>query len=637
MSILRSFLPVTVFLFGIVLFSTLCRAQEEFRYSPIAETLFVKGLELYNAGEYENAAESFEIAVNINPVHQRTTASYLMAAKAWLQVQEQAQAMFLLSNLLKRFPESNYAQDAHFTLGTAYYLLNDNKAAVNEFLITIEINQDEHLTGRSKDLVDSLITFVLTPAERDELKNETGNEYVQSILERIAQTPPVEDQPIEQPQEPIVRKPKSRTIEIGALLPLMGSVQSSAVKRASEDILDGMKLALTPFNESDSDIEISLLVKDTERDTFPAIKFLHEFIGNENCLAVVGPLFSNTVFACAPHANDGKLPLITPTADAIGIAATGPYIFQTNADIALQGKAAARYIVDQMGLTNLAVIAPRDPQIRILTNEFIAEAKRLGATITANESYASSSDDLSKQFTALRQASAGAEPMVSFEKKISSAVRKKILATGFPETALDSLIDTKGRIPVSKLLGSNGLRKAEAMKLKIIDPRKAASKDMDTPVTTLQAIFAPVVSSEDLGVIASQVTYYNIKTQIFGNSEWYDEAQLEPQKRYTRNAMFCSGYFIDNEDLTIQSIRQQLKKKLTKYTVLGYDAMNLIIDCIKKGSRSREEIRACLSEIHDWPGLHSTINLSGGRVNKTVQILQFNGEVRRVTEITLSK
>ena len=101
----------SVLIFIFILSVSLSVAQENFRYNEEAEQLFQQGIELYEFGSFENAAEAFEQALNINPVHQRTTASYIMAAKSWLQLHEHAQALFLMNNLLKRFPETEYARD----------------------------------------------------------------------------------------------------------------------------------------------------------------------------------------------------------------------------------------------------------------------------------------------------------------------------------------------------------------------------------------------------------------------------------------------------------------------------------------------------------------------------------------------
>ncbi|MBI3189468.1 MAG: ABC transporter substrate-binding protein [Ignavibacteriales bacterium] len=608
-------------------------AQEQFRVNEEAEQLFQQGIELYEFGSFENAAESFETALNINPVHQRTTASYMMAAKSWLQLHEHAQALFLMNNLLKRFPETEYAREAHFTLGVTLYNLNQNNNAAREFFVAIDSTKYDKLTQRSEELLDSLARFVLPLSEVQELLNETTNSNTQQILLRVVAEKTIVEKKEEEQTEPVVKIIKEKTIHVGVLLPLMEKLSAGPVKKAAEDILDGIKIAQEEFEQANEDFSVMLEVKDTERDSIIAKKGTKELAGNNKISVIIGELFSNITQACAPIANEEEIPLITPTANMTGLAAMGSYIFQANADVSMHGKALAQYAVNHLGMTTLAVLAPNNPMIKIITNDFINEAKLLGAKIIASEEYEKSSNDLSKQFIAIRKATANTEPLVSFDARINKALRKKIIQAGAHTELVDSLIDRRGKIPVSRLFGTNGLRKAESLKLKIINPKSHAS-NVEVPVYAIQGIFVPVVSAEDIGVIASQMTYYNIKTQLLGSAEWYDEAQLESQRRYLNGVIFCSDYFIDDSDESVIAFQNQLKRRATKYSLFGYDVMKMLLSCFEGGATSRQQVRDCLNGVQQWEGLHSMISLKPNRVNRVMQILQFkDGEVKRVREI----
>lgn len=607
-------------------------AQEQFRHNAEAETLFSRGLEMYHAGSFENAAELFETALNINPIHQRTTASYLMGAKSWLSIREEAQAMFLLNNFLKRFPQSEYAREAHFTLGTTYFLLQEYTSSVKEFLNVLQPGVRDERTIKSELILDSLVRFVLSPSETKELSDETQNDFLKELIARNETA--LSSDPESSPP-PVPKRRKTKTIGIGALLPLMSASSGSSIKKAAEEVIEGMTIAQAQFEETDTEIEIVLDVKNTELDSFLAKNIVKEFSSDNNTVALIGPLFSNMVQACVPEASAGKIPLVAPIANTVGLAGMSEYIFQANADLAMHGKALAHYAVKQLAMTSLGVIAPNNPTANTLTSAFIAEAKRLGANVTAHETYEKISDDLSQKFLALRKSNVRSEPQVSFEKKISGSLRKRIIKAGASATLVDSLIASRGRVPVSRLFETNGLKTARALNLTIINPRSTAS-NMELPISTIQGVFAPVASSDDIGVIASQMMYYNIKAQLLGSAEWYDESQLEIQRRYAEGVIFCSDYFMNENDPAFISLQQQLRKKPTKYTLFGYDTMNLILSCIERGSITRESLRDCLSNIQFWEGAHSTVTLSKGRVNRVVQILQFDeGVVQRVTEVTV--
>jgi ABC-type branched-subunit amino acid transport system substrate-binding protein len=198
---------------------------------------------------------------------------------------------------------------------------------------------------------------------------------------------------------------------------------------------------------------------------------------------------------------------------------------------------------------------------------------------------------------------------------------------------VDSLIETRGKIPVSKLFGANGLRKAESLKMKIINPKSHAS-NVEVPVYAIQGVFVPVVSPEDIGVIASQMTYYNIKAQLLGSAEWYDEAILETQRRYLNGVIFCSDYFIDDSDDATIAFQSKLKRRPTKYSLFGYDVMKMLTSCFESGAVKRDDVRDCLANVQQFEGLHSLISLKPNRVNRVMQILQFkDGEVKRLQEV----
>ncbi|MBI3193596.1 MAG: ABC transporter substrate-binding protein [Ignavibacteriae bacterium] len=608
-------------------------AQENFRYKEEAEQLFQEGIVFYDSASYENAADAFEQALNINPVHQRTTACYMMAAKAWLQLREHAQTMFLMNNFLKRFPETEYAKEARFTLATAYYYLNLNKNSARAFSFAIDSINNDARTTRAIELIDSLSRYVLSKAELQELQNEISNEKARTILSKVIEERTLAKKKEKESEEPIKKELKNIVINVGVLLPLMEKVASNPAKRAAEDILDGIKIAQEEFEQANDNVSIVLDVRDTERDSNIAKKQAKELSNNDANSVIIGELFSNITQSCASIANEGKIPLITPTANMIGLAEIGKYVFQANADISMHGKVLAQYAVNHLGMTTLAVLSPNNPNIRIITKEFIQEATRLGAKILASEEYETSSNDLSKQFIALRKATANSEPLVSFDMRMNKAFRKKILQAGANEELVDSLIETRGKISVSKLFSANGLRKAESLKMKIINPKSHAS-NVEVPVYAIQGVFVPVVSPEDIGVIASQMTYYNIKAQLLGSAEWYDEAILETQRRYLNGVIFCSDYFIDDSDEAVVAFQNQLKRRPTKYSLFGYDVLKMLTSCFESGVVKRDEIRKCLENIQHFEGLHSIISLKPNRVNRVMQILQFkDGEVKRLREI----
>jgi hypothetical protein len=302
-------------------------------------------------------------------------------------------------------------------------------------------------------------------------------------------------------------------------------------------------------------------------------------------------------------------------------------MFQLNPDLSLHGRALARFAVEQLHLSTFGVIAPEDLNARAQVDGFLAEVKRLGGTIIANESYLDPSDDLKDAFMRLR----GLQPekaTIAIPKGLSRKEATKLLNAGANERMLDSLMRVGGTVPLIRLLGPDAKRIADSLD---IDYKRPPTHDEDfaTPMKSVDAIFTPVTNPDDIGAIASQASYFNIETRLLGSAEWYDLSHLEQNRRYLKNVVFCSDSWIDDRDSAYVEFRsrysQARKSAPTKYSLFGYDSMNLLLRAIGGGATSRERIAKSLSGMRGVRGYRTTITFAGGRVNCLLHILQYDG------------
>ena len=84
-----------------------------------AESAFRRGLEAFEAGDYELAVQRFDVAADSYELHQKTTAAALMAAKALYRRGEYARADERLSAFLREYPSSSYLGEARRVRGYA--------------------------------------------------------------------------------------------------------------------------------------------------------------------------------------------------------------------------------------------------------------------------------------------------------------------------------------------------------------------------------------------------------------------------------------------------------------------------------------------------------------------------------------
>jgi len=362
---------------------------------------------------------------------------------------------------------------------------------------------------------------------------------------------------------------------------------------------------------------------------------------DNDIIGILGPVFSHEASAVASLSNKRGYPLISPTANANGIGATGQYIFQANPDYETRGRAMARYAIEKRGYRVLAVLAPINTFGKFMAEAFAAEALRLGAKVVATEWYERGAADLKTQIAALRKAGlkAGAEPMISFGGKMSRDDIARLAELGVPMNTLDSLMHKSAVVSGTTLLGPQAKQLMDSLGLATyyVDPKVDS---LEYPVTALEGIYIPISSADEIGIVASQLAYYNIRGQILGSGEWNNLAELIANKRYCSDVIFEADNFVDPTDITYAQFAMRYvelyKKKPSKNTLYGYDTAMLTLSAIRNGASSRESLMNGLRIVSDYQGRHSKIGFSDKRVNTWVWILQYSSDqIQRVEEFNV--
>src|ERR1041385_1422971 len=328
-------------------------AQEQFSYNPEAEKKFSAALALFKKGSYTEAAEIFDGLSHQKPLHQRTTAALVMGGKANFHLGNIQKSVSLLAELIQSYHETEYLDDAHYTLGLNYMMLRRYQEAATEFLWTTDVTRDPNLYNRALNFLDSIckehldvggvekaISISTQKENRDYLTLIVAEKYVATGDTRKAQQK-LDLVLQKQKQDKFIQWAKSiqeklstgSNVRIAVMLPLMQTEPANAVRTLASDVLDGISFALDESKKSPLiRANIGLEVRDDGRDTSIAKNIARELAAQPDVIGVIGPLFSNIVSACASIANSSRLPMISPTANANGIASVGPYVFQANPD-----------------------------------------------------------------------------------------------------------------------------------------------------------------------------------------------------------------------------------------------------------------------------------------------------------------
>jgi len=650
----------------ILLAASVPAQEREIEYSDEAEALFQQAIGLYSAEDFREAAGVFDRIAGDPRLNQRTTASHVMKGKALLQAGQSLEAGKALRAFLVAYPSSSYGADAEYTIGLTLLRAHRFDSAVRSFLSawrrvtpsdSASVLRDDLLTALDM-LLDSTYNVLeirdligATPGreQRTYLWLKIAEMHVASArlssaetaLDTLARYPPSS---LFATRIAAVRARVERRSEVklGALVPLMKSAEQSSVREIGEDILQGIQFAIDDYNADPAvKVKVVLDVRDTERDPLVATRMAQELTGDQEIVAVIGPVFSATASAVVGLANARGVPLITPTANSNGIAAVGPYIFQANPDYETRGRAMARYAVRKRGLRRFAVLSPIDTHSKYMAEAFIKEAIDLGAKVVATEWYQRGTADFSMQLKNIRRAGLleVSGPMLSLSGRTANADIATLVHLGVPRQRIDSLLERSSIVSAEALLGPNAQRLIDSLGIKT-NQDVLTVDSLEYPVRGIDGFYVPISMPEEIGAVVSQIVYFNFETELLGSGEWNNFTELNANKRYCSNVLFDADNHVNPADSAyarfVERFYQVTQKRPSKHTLYGYDTALLVLSQIRSGAATRETLARALAGVRAYQGLHSKIGFSPGRVNVWLQILRFDGErIEAVDEMAI--
>jgi len=638
-------------------------AQQRIEYSANADQLFREGVARYSSRQFREASDLFDRVLREYPSSHRVTAASVMKGKALYEVGENLESAKTLKAFLTAFPTSSYVADARLTLGLVYDRIGRYKEATDEYLGAWRQVPQPPPAKLMKEILralDSVIDRSMTVATVERLVAESATRQERAYLWLKIAEKEVERENLmgaafavdtllqrygggaftERLDMVRARLSGSSNIKLAALLPLMRKSERSGAKELANDVHDGIVYAVEQYaKDPTARIKVALETRDTERDQRVAVQLVRELAADNAVIGLIGPIFSTTASAAAIPAQTSGVPLITPTANGNGIAAAGQFIFQANPDYETRGRAMARYAVGTLGLKVLATLAPSDAYGKYLAESFIREAIRLGARVITQQWYQKGASDLKTQFAAMRRdgMTEQAEAMISFAGKMKPTDIMKFAELGVPSKRLDSLMSHGVVIRATALLGPDARAILDSLGMRpFFDLTKVDS--LEYPVNAIQAVYIPISESAEIGVVSSQLVYYNLATQLLGSGEWNDLDELHDHQRY------CTGVIFELDsypEVTSTAYREfsagfaaRFKKNPTKSTLYGYDTAQLVLQLIKGGATSRTALMKSLGAIREYRGLHSRIGFSAARVNQWLPIVKFSGDtIERIDEM----
>ena len=378
--------------------------------------------------------------------------------------------------------------------------------------------------------------------------------------------------------KPAETRTSSTAVAIGLLAPLSG-----ANADAGTAVARGAELAVALHNKR-AGTTVTLTQLDTKGNYLETVRKTHMLIDSLRTPAIIGPVLSvEAAVAAGMILETGRTAMITPTATEEGIASLAPSVFQLNLTLAALARRMARVAVSDSGIKEIAILAPKNAYGRTLADHFRLEAKKLGATIIAEESFTEGGSDAAGAVARLRTTIAS--------KQWAFAVTAK--------TPIEGYADRASYIATAPL--------------------------------TVRALYIPAEAAE-AGLVATALYDAKVSGRLLGCSGWQGSALFTKGKQTVEGALIA-GTAAETEggqarfSAFASLYRDRFGTDPDKVAApLGYDAANLILEQIVKGARTGPEIARGLSQTRNFQGVAGRVSFDGpDGANSAASLLQVQG------------
>lgn len=567
----------------------------------------------YQKGRYEEAYKKFKSLAERYALDGRHSSFRFMAAKSLYMGGEYAPAILLLDKYLDDFPRSRYAGAALLLKGHALYRSEDLMGSASAYISSIDINSKDRIGRTALKNLEPLIQkglsiwqlkrlidehpvskireeMEITLAER-QMNSRRYRSAANTLKSLLRRNPYGNYSRRAGEMLELCNSKLSGSQLIGILAPLSGSYNEYG-----RSMVEGATLAAKHMAPDSIDVE--LIIKDTSGDPVLATNNASK-LANEECLALVGPLRSESAVGAAVISNQYGIPLITPTASQKGIASIGSYVFQVSPAVEMIGQAIAEYAFNDMGIKEFAIISPDDQGGVTVSKAFTQTVYRLGGEVVYTGYYSSGSTDFKMQIKPLRDFL-----LMKTEEQ---------LAAGEIDSSEYFEIE---RVVVDERTGQY------VDSLMLIDTE-------DWPVH-LGGIFLPGYPDE-LKLLIPQIRYHIIRTQFLGADGWDSEDLIKEVRRYVGNAVFATDFHVGSDEVNwvefANAYSAEFGRQPDKIAALTFDAVALILTGLREGYNEPDKLRDYLSGINEYQGVSCNISFRGnGRANDEVRIYTIDGD-----------
>jgi len=598
-----------------------------FAQQPATSPLLDRARSELEAGKPADAIKTLEGLIDSFPPPEILQEAYLLQATALKQDNQATDALTVLKQLLEEFPFSTSTNAARVLMAQLYLEIQDYEHALSQLYQALDYSTELELrrsilqlirqaeldnknplgavkaTLNEISLADQTDRLELERLTQSLILQQLDESALQELVENYASRYPGDiatirlielhtahgDEVLAErdirgflkrfPNHPyaqtamallqsFISKIKAHPHILAAALPFSGPM-----KTYGTDSLNGIRLALDIAKEQWGLTSIGLVVKDTATLIAPLRVEMQQLLDEFQPLAVVGPLLSREIQGLGRLPDQYATPFITPSSTLLNVRQFGSFWFSTAMTSSVQAKRLVEYAVLQLGYHRFCIIYPQTAYGRELGDMFAKEVLHSGGEIIASESYSEDQTDIGEQLRRLKE----------------------------------------------KDLAQYGTTKKEKT-------RTGEERTVYTP--GFDAVFVPG-QPVHLALIAAQLAFYDMNVPILGGNSWHNPELFRWAKRDLDGSVFVDGFFPNSPDPNIQMFvgryRSQFHKEPSLFAFQAYDAATMVMETIRQGAQSGQNVWDQLVRRSDLPALSGFASFSSsGILNRRLYLLQIH-------------
>ncbi len=352
-------------------------------------------------------------------------------------------------------------------------------------------------------------------------------------------------------------------VQIGVLVPISGEEAE-----IGKNIYQGVQLAVDQANSSNG-LNAKTVVLDTRGNMVETARRTRELIEDHRVPVMIGPVLSHTATVSAAMLMNNPTVMISPTATDDGISALGKNIYQMNVTLGVLGRKVARYAAENLNINDFAILAPNNAYGKLLAENFKAEIQKRNLELVCEDYYEEGANDFATQFLNLRA---------------------KLLERHLEKMAIERGLDFKGSV-------------SRADSIKYLDS-----------TLSVGGLFMPG-DADDIVMLAPQVYFHRIRTQMLGSNGWHNPKVIQDGKRYVANAIISTSFELNQNQKMWQDFKSAYKARYNtepdRISALGYDAASLVMKALAYAGNDPSRINDALKKTLNYQGLSGLISFDG--------------------------